>query len=169
MIVAGENEIPSMIESDTASDSTTPIAVPSTMPTKAPKVDTMIASQRTILRVCRLVMPTARIRPDLPRPLEHGEAERDRDAENGDDDRERQQHRDDHEQLVDLRGLRVLELVGASPPSPAGSRRAAFSIAVLASASLTPSAVLTATKKSCCSPPTTSSTTWLPISQPPTR
>ena len=32
---------------------------------------------------------------DLPRPLEHAEGQRDRDAEHGDDDRERQQHGDD--------------------------------------------------------------------------
>ena len=33
------------------------------MPTMAPNVDTMIASQRTVRRVWRRVMPTARIRP----------------------------------------------------------------------------------------------------------
>ena len=37
--------------------------LPTTMPTTAPNVDTMIASQRTVRRVWRLFMPTARIRP----------------------------------------------------------------------------------------------------------
>ncbi len=63
MIVGTEKEISSMIVSGTASDNTMPINVPRTIPTMAPNVDTMIASQRTIRRVCRLVIPTARIKP----------------------------------------------------------------------------------------------------------
>ena len=38
-------------------------AVPTMMPRTAPNVDTITASQRTVRRVWRLVMPTARIRP----------------------------------------------------------------------------------------------------------
>ena len=52
-----------MTVSGTASDRATPISVPTTMPTTAPNVDTMIASQRTVRRVWRLFIPTARIRP----------------------------------------------------------------------------------------------------------
>ena len=92
-----------MIVSGTASDRATPISVPSTMPTMAPNVDTMIASQRTISAGLPLGHPDGAHQADLPRPLEHRQTERDRDAEHGDDDGERQQHGDDHEQLVDLR------------------------------------------------------------------
>ena len=53
----------SITVSGTASDRATPISVPTTMPTMAPNVDTMIASHRTVRRVWRLFMPTARIRP----------------------------------------------------------------------------------------------------------
>ena len=45
------NTTPLMNSSGIASDSTAPRNVPSTMPTIAPNVETMIASQRTILRV----------------------------------------------------------------------------------------------------------------------
>ena len=62
----------------------TPRNVPSTMPISAPNADTMIASQRTDAPRLALVHPDGPQQPDLPRPLEHTERQRDRDAEHGD-------------------------------------------------------------------------------------
>ena len=62
-MIPGEKAMRSITVSGTASDRAIPISVPTMIPTMAPNVDTMIASQRTVRRVLRLFIPTARIRP----------------------------------------------------------------------------------------------------------
>ena len=106
----GENASRSMTVSGMASDRAMPISVPTTIPTRAPNVDTMIASQRTERRVWRLFIPTAAHQADLTGALEHAERQGDRDAEHGDDDGEHQQHRDREQDLVDLALLVLAEL-----------------------------------------------------------
>ena len=86
---------------------TTPITRPSSVPSRAMITD----SHRTLDRTWRRVMPTARSRPSSRRALDDRQAERVGDAEQRDDDGEEQQHVDQVQELVDLRGLRGLELV----------------------------------------------------------
>ena len=106
-----------------------------------------------------LVHPDGAEQADLPRSFEHPERERDRDPEDGDHDREGEQCRDDEQQLVDLRLLRVEELgvaldVGlrdtapslpAMAASPTAGSTPSASLAMMnrsrAGASLTPASV----------------------------
>ena len=112
MIVGTENEIPSTIVSGTAIDRAMPISVPRTMPTIAPndRHDDRFPSNHSPGLTLRHA--DGAHQADLPSPFEHRQPERDRDPEHGDDDGEPEQHGDDHEELVDLRRLGVLELVG---------------------------------------------------------
>ena len=134
----GRTPVRSITVSGTASDRATPISVPTTMPTTAPNIDTITASQRTDAARLALVHPDRPHQPDLPRPLEHAEGQRDRDAEHGDDDGEAEQHRDDQQQLVDLARLLLAELVVASAPWPAGTAAIAASIAASPCSASTP-------------------------------
>jgi hypothetical protein len=71
----------------------------------------MTASARTIRRTCRRLIPTARSMPSSRVRSNDRERERIDDAEQSDDHRQREQREHEPEQLVDLVGLVLLELV----------------------------------------------------------
>ena len=121
-----------------AQANTTPMTRPSSVPSRAMMTD----SHRTLDRSWRRVMPTARSRPSSWRAFDDREPERVGDAEERDHDGEEEQHIDQVQELVDLRGLRRLVLVAGLAASGPGNWFITFLIAAVF-AGVTPPFVFT--------------------------
>ena len=88
----------------------TPNTIPTATPSTAPKIATMADSTSTMRRVCPREHPHGAEEPDLPGPLEDGERQGVRDAQQGDEQGQAQETVHGDEEAVEL-GL-LVGLVG---------------------------------------------------------